>query len=66
MENIPKKKKEWKNRKIPKEIKKLVNRIKMLKRDKRKAKSTEKIKTIENKIAETEVELLERKRRRKL
>ena len=38
----------------------------MLKRDKHKAKSTEKKKAIENKIAETEVELLERKRRKKI
>ena len=65
MENIPKKRKE-EDRKIPKDIKKLVNRIKMLKRDKHKAKSEEKKKAIENKIVETEVELLERKRRKKL
>ena len=65
LENIPKKKKEGKDRKIPKEIKKLLNRIKMLKRDKHKAQSKEKKKVIENKIVETEVELLEIKRKKK-
>merc|ERR1712060_129964 len=42
IENIPKKNKEVKDRKIPREIKKLMNRIKMLKRYKKKAKSIEK------------------------
>ena len=59
MENILKKGKEMKERKIPKEIKRLINRIKMLKRDKQKAKSIEKKKEIENKIEETEVVLIQ-------
>ena len=66
IENIPKKGKEMKERKIPKEIKRLINRIKMLKRDKQKAKSIEKKKEIENKIAETEVILMQQKRKIKL
>ena len=41
IENIPKKGKEMKERKIPKEIKRLINRIKMLKRDKQKVKRIE-------------------------
>ena len=42
MENIPKKSNEGKKRGISKEVKKLLNRIKMLKRDKHKAYSKEK------------------------
>ena len=63
IENIPKKNKEVKDRKMPREIKKLINRIKMLKRDKKKAKSIEKKKEIENKISETEVELIQQRRK---
>ena len=66
IENIPKKGKEQKDRKIPKEIKKLINRLKMLKRDKQKAKSIEKKREIENKIEETEVVLIQQKRKIKL
>ena len=65
IENIPKKGKEMKDRKIPKEIKKYINRIKMLKRDKQKAKSIEKKKEVENKIAETEIVLIQQKRKNK-
>ena len=63
IENIPKKMKEVKDRKIPREIKKLINRVKMLKRDKQKAKSIEKKKEIENKIHETEVEITQQRRK---
>ena len=38
----------------------------MLKRDKKKAKSIEKKKEIENKISETEVELIQQRRKMKL
>ena len=57
MENIPKKNNEGKNRGISKEVKKLLNRIKMLKRNKHKAHSKEKKMIIENKISEAEKEL---------
>ena len=66
IENIPKKNKEVKERKIPRATKKLINRIKMLKRDKQKAKSIEKKKEIENKISETEAELIQQRRKMKL
>merc|ERR1712105_67136 len=49
-ENIPKKKNNGRKRGIPKEIRKLLNRIKMLKRNKQKASSVEKSKIIENEI----------------
>ena len=65
IENIPKKMYGGK-KKIPKERKKLLNRIKMLKRDKRKAYSKEKKTILENKIVETEGKLLEHRRREKL
>ena len=65
LENIPKKKKERKDRKIPREIKKLLNRIKMLKRNKVNAQSKEKKSVIENKIFDSETELIERRRKRK-
>ena len=65
-ENIPKKKKEGKDRKVPREIKKILNRIKMLKRAKHKTKSKEREKAIEIKIVETEKELLESRRKKKL
>ena len=42
IEIVPKRNKEGKKKKIPKEIKKLLNRIKMLKREKHKAYSKEK------------------------
>ena len=65
IENIPKKNK-VSNRGISKEVKKLLNRIKMLKRDKHKAYSKEKKMIIENKILETEEELIKTKQRKKL
>ena len=61
IENIPKKTYGGK-KKIPKERKKLLNRIKMLKRDKHKAHSKVKKTILENKIIETEGKLLEHKR----
>ena len=65
VDNMPKKMKERKN-KIPKERKKMLNRIKMLKRDKHRAYSKEKKKIIEKKIIETEEKLIENRRREKL
>ena len=65
IENMPKKMKERKN-KIPKERKKMLNRIKMLKRDKHRAYSREKKKIIEKKIIETEETLIEYRRKEKL
>ena len=65
IENIPKKTYGGK-KKIPKERKKLLNRIKMLKRDKHKAHSKVKKTILENKIIETEGKLLEHRRREKL
>merc|ERR1712002_845858 len=54
---VPRKKnKEGNNRGKPKEVKKLLNRIKMLKRKKRKAYSKEKKKIFESRILETEKE----------
>merc|ERR1712105_137977 len=64
-ENIPKKKNNGRNRGIPKEIRKLLNRIKMLKRNKQKATSVEKKKIIE-KICKTEEDLIKTKRKMKL
>ena len=66
IENAPKKSPHGSNRKIPKERKKLHNRIKMLKREKHKAYSKEKKKKFENKILETEQKLLESRRSEKL
>merc|ERR1712121_78335 len=54
----PKKRKSGNKSKCPKEIKMIKNRIKMLKRDKRSTKSTQKKKIIENKIYEAEECLL--------
>jgi len=65
-ENIPKKKNNGRNRGIPKEIRKLLNRIKMLKRNKQKATCVEKKKIIENEICKTEEELIKTKRKMKL
>ena len=66
IENAPRKSKQGNNRKIPKERKKLHNRIKMLKREKHRAYSKEKKKKFENKILETEQKLSESKRSEKL
>ena len=65
MEVVPKKKNEGKERGISKEVKKLLNRIKMLKREKHKAHSKKKKKIIENKILETEKELIKTKQKKK-
>ena len=66
IENAPKKSQQGNNRKIPRERKKLHNRIKMLKREKHRAYSKEKKKSFENKILESEQKLLESKRSEKL
>ena len=63
---IPKKLQQGNKRRIPKERKKLLNRIKMLKREKHKAHSKEKKKLLENKILETEVKLIEYRRNEKI
>merc|ERR1712175_69453 len=55
---IPKKRNKNKNH-IPKERKKLLNRIKMLKRKKHSTKNRNKEKSIENDILETEIKLKE-------
>merc|ERR1712030_184914 len=49
----------------PKEVKKLLNRIKMLKREKRKAYSKEKKKIFESRILETEKEIIKFKQKKK-
>ena len=54
------------NHSIPRERKKLINRIKMLKRNKHRARSIVKKNIIEGKILETEQKLLEQKRNEKL
>ena len=51
---------------IPKERKILLNRIKMLKREKHRAYSKEKKKSFEMKIIETEEKVLENRRKEKL
>ena len=65
IENVPKKSL-GNNRKIPKERKRLLNRIKMLKRGKHRAYSRDKKKTIEMKILESEHQLMENRRKEKL
>ena len=54
------------NSKIPRERKKLLNRIKMLKREKHRAYSNEKKRKLDDKIVETEENLLGHKRIKKL
>merc|ERR1712002_939774 len=66
IEVVPKRNNEGKKKKIPKEIKNLLNRIKMLRRDKHKAYSKEKKKQIDNKICETEKQLIQTKQKNKL
>merc|ERR1712074_103149 len=62
---VPRKKnKEENNRGKPKEVKKLLNRIKMLKRKKRKAYSKEKKKIFESRILETEKEIMKFKQKK--
>merc|ERR1712066_1220374 len=65
IEIVPKRNNEGNKKKIPKEIKNLLNRIKMLKRDKHKAYSKEKKKQIDNKICETEKQLIQTKKQAK-
>ena len=65
IDKVPKRMKNQKSR-IPKERKKLLNRIKMLKREKHRAYSKEKKKSIEMKILETEEKVLENRRLEKL
>merc|ERR1712121_470226 len=62
----PKRNNEGNKKKIPKEIKNLLNTIKMLKRDKHKAHGKEKKKQIDNKICETEKQLIQTKQKNKL
>ena len=66
IEIVPKRNKEGKKKNIPKEIKNLLNRIKMLKRDKRRVYSKEKKKQIDNKICETEKQLIQTRQKNKL
>merc|ERR1712033_131741 len=66
IEIVPKRNNEGNKKKIPKEIKNLLNRIKMLKRDKHRAYSKEKKKQIDNKICETEKQLIQTKQKNKL
>merc|ERR1712033_133449 len=66
IETVPKRNNEGKKKKIPKEIKNLLNRIKMLRRVKHKAYSKEKKKQIDNKICETEKQLIQTKQKNKL
>ena len=66
IENAPKRSKLGNFRKIPKERKRLHNRLKMLKREKHKAYSKERKKRFENKILETEKKLIESRRSEKL
>merc|ERR1712105_568930 len=54
MKGVPRKNNEGKKRGTPKEVKNLLNRIKMLKREKHKAHSKEKKKIFESRILETE------------
>ena len=66
IENMPKRNKEGKRNGIPREVKKFLNRIKMLKREKHKACTKEKKKGIENRIFETEEQLIKTKQKKKL
>merc|ERR1712090_29 len=65
MKGVPRKNNEGKKREKPKEVKKLLNRIKMLKREKRKAYSKEKKKIFESRILETEKEIIKFKQKKK-
>merc|ERR1712030_93650 len=57
MKGVPRKNNEGKKRRTSEEVKKLLNRIKMLKREKHKAHSKEKKKIFENRILETEKDI---------
>merc|ERR1712002_940648 len=65
VKGVPRKNNEGKKRGKPKEVKKLLNRIKMLKREKRKAYSKEKKKIFESRILETEKEIIKFKQKKK-
>ena len=65
-ENAPMRSKQGKGSKIPRERKKLHNRIKMLKREKHRAYSNERKKSFERKILETEQKIIESKRSERL
>merc|ERR1711984_53285 len=65
IEGVPKKNNEGKKGGTTKEVKKLLNRIKMLKREKRKAHKKERKEIIENKILETEKDIIKTKQKRK-
>merc|ERR1712002_154537 len=65
MKGVPRKNNEGKKREKPNEIKKLLNRIKMLKREKHKAYSKEKKKIFESRILETEKEIIKFKQKKK-
>merc|ERR1712055_621727 len=65
MKGVPRKHGEGNKRGKPKEVKKLLNRIKMLKRKKRKAYSKEKKKIFESRILETEKYLIKTKQKKK-
>ena len=65
IENMPKRNKERKRNRLPRELKKLLSRIKMLKREKHKACTKEKKTDIENRIFETEEQLIKTKQKRK-
>ena len=65
-ENAPKRSKQGSTSKIPRERKKLHNRIKMLKRDKHRAYSKERKRSFERKILETEQKIIVSKRSERL
>ena len=65
-ENAPKRSKQGSTSKIPRERKKLHNRIKMLKRGKHRAYSKERKRSFERKILETEQKIIESKRSERL
>ena len=65
-ENAPKRNNQNKGSKIPRERKKLHNRIKMLKREKHRAYSNERKRRCETKILETEQKIIQNKRNERL
>merc|ERR1711895_262376 len=65
IENMPKRNKGSKRNRIPREVKKLLNRIKMLRREKHKSYTKEKKKDIEDRIFETEEQLIKTKQKKK-
>merc|ERR1712090_66069 len=65
MKGVPRKNNEGKKRGTSKEVGKLLNRIKMLKREKHKAHSKEKKKIFESKILETEKDIIKFNQKKK-